>query len=511
MSSLSFFREHKLLLSIAFAKFLLHVAINLGGAYGYFRDELYYIACSNHLAWGYVDQPPVSIFLLAISRILFGDSLVMLRILPAVAGSITVLFVGLIAEKMGGRKFAQATAAIAALASFVWLGMDSYYSMNAIDILIWSISFYLICVIINGGRPRNFILLGVVLGIGLMNKIDVLWLGLGIAAGLVLTEQRRWLRTRWPWICGAIALAMFLPFVVWNIANGNPHLEFMRNATSQKYSTLNALSFAKDQLLEQNPAALPLWLAGLVSLFTPRGAKYRLLGIIYVTGFAVLIANGHSKGEYLSPAYGALFAAGAVTVEQWTERNALRWIRFALPGVIGVFAIVFLPLILAVLPVESYIRYAEAIGFAPDNPEHKKLDKLPQFYADRFGWQEKTEMVARAYMSLPGSDRARCAIYSDNYGRCAAIDFFGKKYHLPPAIGSHNNYWLWGYDGYDGSVVIILGGKLQDQQSAFDSVEVFGVVSSPYCMPYENDLAVYVCRGLRKPLRDLWPALKHYE
>jgi hypothetical protein len=164
-----------------------------------------------------------------------------------------------------------------------------------------------------------------------------------------------------------------------------------------------------------------------------------------------------------------------------------------------------------VLPVETYIRYADALGVKPHTPEAKTLAELPQFYADMFGWEEKADAVARAFHALSPSDRAKCAVFADNYGRCAALDFFGARLGLPKSIGRHNNYWIWGSRGYTGELMLILGGDLEDKQRVFAQVEVVGQVDCRYCMPYENGLRIYLCRNLKTPLAQLWPRLKTYD
>ena len=269
--------------------------------------------------------------------------------------------------------------------------------------------------------------------------------------------------------------------------------------------------FLSGQLLLQNPVTLPLWLAGLFwVLFSRTEKRYRLVGFIYLTAMTVLLVNGHSKPEYLSPAYPALFAAGGVAIEKWTSSGIARWIR-PVYGVVVAAGILLAPLAIPILPVETYIRFADLLGIKPSTPEGKKLDSLPQFYADMFGWEEKAAAVAKVYHSLSPQDQAVCAIFGDNYGRCGAIDYYSKKYDLPKAIGPHNNYWLWGPRNYTGELVIILGGDLKGKTDRFESVTIADTVRSKYAMPYENNLAIYVCRNLKMPLRELWPQLKHYE
>jgi hypothetical protein len=488
---------------------LIHFYTNLSAGYGIFRDELYYVACSEHLSAGYVDQPPLSIFILALNRLLLGDSIFALRLLPAVAGAATVFTTGIIARELGGGRFAQASAACASIASLVFLGMNTVFSMNCFDILLQTLAVFLVIRLVKTGDAKYWPLLGLALGLGLLNKVGVLWLGFGILVGFVLTEQRAWLKTKWPYLAGALALLFFIPFLAWNLAHNLAHVEFIRNATSGIYRNLNVVSFALGQIVIQNPVIFPLWLSGLLFLFFGLEKKYRILGIAFVSAFLVLALNGHSKSEYLSPLFPMLFASGSLAFERWFS-GRWRWVRRLHIGLMLVGGVLLAPLVLPVLPVETYIHYSAALGVAPSSSEAKQLGKLPQFYADMFGWEEKAEAVARVFHSLPPGEQASCALFADNYGRCGAIDFYGWKYSLPKSIGKHNNYWIWGPREYTGELMIILGGDLQDKQRVFGSVEVAGVVSSPYCMPYENDLKIYVCRKLKVPLADFWPRLKSF-
>ncbi len=499
------------LFGFALVKLLIHFYTNAFAGYGIFRDELYYIACSEHLSAGYVDQPPLSIFILAISRMIFGDSIFALRLLPTIAGAATVFMTGLMTRELGGGRFAQAIASIASIVSLIYLGFDSIYSMNSFDVFLWTWSAYVVILLVKTGDKKFWMELGLILGLGLLNKISVLWLGFGIVVGALLTPERRWLKTEYPYIAGVIAFAFFLPYILWNATHGLAHLEFIRNASAGKYASLNPMTFLSGQVLLQNPVTLLLWLSGLAwMLFSIEGKKFRILAYLYLTAALILILNGHSKAEYLSQAYSMLFAAGAVWFERWASREKLRWMKPAYAILLS-GGILLAPMALPILPVESYIRYSNALGVTPSSPEAKKLDKLPQFYADMFGWEEKAAAVAKVFHELPPEEQVKCAIFGDNYGRCGAIDFYSKKYNLPKSIGGHNNYWLWGPRGYTGELVIVLGGGLRDKQELFESVTIADTVKNEYGMPYENNLSIYVCRKLKKPLAELWPSSRHYE
>ncbi len=496
---------------LAFALAAVAVHLTAMTQYGYFRDELYYLACAQHLAWGYVDQPPLSIAILRVVRGVLGDSLIALRIVPALAGATVVYLTGRLARTLGGGRAAQALAALSALLAPAFLGLGHVYSMNVFDLLIWTLAFTLLLPAVERGKPRDWMALGAVLGLGLLNKISVLWLGGGIAAGLLLTPHRASLRTSGPWIAGLLAAALFAPHIAWQVAHGWPTLEFMRNATAQKMAPVTLPAFAVSQVLVMGPGSAPLWLTGLAFCFLlPAGRRGRIFGVIYITTFALLALAGRSRATYLAPAYVPLFALGGLAVERLARRPRLAWFPVAAGAWVAALALPLVPYALPVLPVERFIAYSRSIEIAPGTEEHQSLGDLPQHYADMFGWEELALEVARVYRSLPSQERARCGIFAQNYGEAGAIDFFGRGLGLPPAMCGHNSYWLWGPGRADGSVIIIVGGDLEDHQSDFERVEQAGVVHCRYCMPYERDLRVYVGHGLKTPLAQIWPRVRFY-
>lgn len=502
--------EKIIIAAIATFCFLVHLVTNLTGAYGFFRDELYYIACSDHLAWGYVDHPPFSIFLLKLSRLVFGDSLTAIRLVPSLAHAGTIVMTGLIVKQMGGKRLAIVLACTAVLCSIIHIGMNLIYSMNAIDIFLWSLAAYVIVKIINTRQHSYWIALGFVLGIGLMNKISFLFLGAGLFVGLLATDRQA-LTTRWPYYAGLIAAVFFIPYVLWNLTHDLAHLEFIHNASAGKYSGRTRMDFLREQFILPNPVSFPFWVSGLVAFFVFKPLKpYRILGWIYITAFVILVANPTSKGEYLAAGYALLFAAGGVFAEQ-VLKPSWNILKYAYLILLLASATVLLPVVLPVLPVQDYIVYMKRMGMEPESAENKKLAELPQFYADMFGWEEKARDVAKAFHALDAEDRKKCAIISTNYGRCGAIDFFGRQYGLPRSIGKHNNYWIWDPGHYNGEVLLILGGDLEDHVGDFASVEQVGVSDCTYCMPYENHVGIFLCRGLNKPVSEVWPEERNYE
>jgi hypothetical protein len=376
--------------------------------------------------------------------------------------------------------------------------------------VVWPAAALIVTRLLQSPSPTLWVWLGVVLGLGLQNKISVLWLIAGLSAGLLLTPHRRCLRTRGPYAAGAIATLMFAPHIAWQIAHGFPTVEFMANAGSLKMAPRPPADFLVAQLEMMNPVAAPLWAGGLVWLLaSSSGRPYRLLGVAYIAVLVILLLNGTSRAYYLAPTYTWLFAAGGVGFEQLTAVR-LRWLRPALAAAIVVVAIALLPFALPVLPVERYVAYAAALGQGPSTEERHELGQLPQHYADMHGWEAIVDAVEVAWHELPESERAATVVLGQNYGQAGAVELLGTPRGLPPAISGHNSYWIWGPPAGEIRNVIVIDGNEDEARGICGATRVVTRTNCGYCMPYENDKPVMLCLGLTKPASELWPALKRF-
>lgn len=500
-----------LLLIAFFSAIALLVHLLTNGRYGYFRDELYYLACARHLDFGYVDQPPLSILLLRFSEALFGDSLFAIRVLPALAGAATVALTGLIAHELGGRAWAVALACAATLSALFYLAVGNFFSMNAFESLFWMGAIYLLVRIINGASPTLWLWFGVVLGLGLENKHSTVFFAVGIFLALLITTQRRHFAEKWIWFGALIAFAIALPNLLWEARYHWPTYELLSNiAHSNKNVALSPVEFIVQQAVFMNPGTLPLWLAGLFWLFGSRdGRRYRIIGIIYLLTLAEFIVL-HGKSYYLAPAYPMLFAAGGVAIER-VFAVRLTWLKPALLAIIILAGALFAPTVLPILPPDKLVAYMRAIHMEPPRTETSHTEALPQIFADQFGWEEMVGSVAHAYHHLQPEDEKRAAIFCQNYGEAGAIDFFGPKLGLPRAISGHQNYFLWGPRDWNGEVILVLDTDDEDERELFGSIEDLGqVVSSPWAMPYERRNHIYLCRDLKMSVRELWPRVKKW-
>jgi hypothetical protein len=496
--------------ALACADLLFHIYFN--NRYGYFRDEFDYIACGNHLAWGYVDQPPLIPFLIHICRAVLGDSLRSIRFIPAVASSLLVVQTALIAREFGGRRFALLLSAIAVLIAPQYLSNGSLLATNCLEPNLWMGCAYFAILAVKRNNPRYWIWFGLIAGIGLEEKYTIALFGLGIIVGLLATKQRRSLLDQWFWLGGIAAFAVFLPNVLWNIHYHWPFLQLMHNIRAEgRDVVLGAGQYFFQQTILIDPLTAPIWIAGLFAfLFSVRLRDYRFLGWCYLVCYAVLFAL-HGKNYYLAPAYPMLLAAGALIIESALARPIGAWLKPAAVIVLLTAGVRLLPVTVPVLSPDRFISYARSLPFKLPVMEHAhERAALPQWYADQFGWQEIVDETAVAWNQIPPANRADCAIFAQDYGQAGAIDFLGRRDGLPPALSGHQTYFLWGPRGYSGNCMIVLGDNRERLEQLFDTVQYVGTsADNPYAL--ETEIAVYICRGSKfGTLAQAWPQLKKW-
>jgi len=498
-------RQDHIVLLLALADVVLHLAT--ADRYGIFRDELYYIACARHLSFGYVDHPPLIAFVAWLVIHTLGTALFALRLLPALAGGALVLLTAALARELGGSRCAQRFAAFAIVPVPIYLILHHWLTMNAFEPLLWMALAWSVLCAIKRNHGRYFLLAGAICGAGLENKYSILVCVFGILIGLLLTPERRWLANRYLWVGALLALLLFLPNLLWLIHNHFPFLEFERNSRmSGSRIERRPLAFLADQAFIMNPLLAPLWIAGVAWLLVSGDAKkYRALGIASLTILLTLLLL-KAKNYYVAPAYPLAFAAGAVALDRWQHR----WITSAYALGILLSGIALAPLVMPILPIQTYLRLQQAVGgFTPVRIENLPQDTLPQYFADEFGWQEMAQRTAAVYASLPLADRADTAIFANNYGEAAAIDFFGPRYGLPASISNSETYWLWGPRPYTGKSVIVLGSDGKGDREHFKTVIPAGVINNPYARADEH-FKIFLCRDLVMDLHELWPSIKRW-
>lgn len=489
---------------LTFAAVALHLAF--AGRYGYFRDELYYAACGEHLSWGYVDHAPLAPFLARMSRALLGDSLYALRFLPAVASGAKVFLAGWIARELGGRSFAQFLGCLTVLLAPIYLTFDSFFSMNAFEPVFWMGAAAIVVRILKGGSRRWWLLFGLVAGLGLLNKHSMLFFGSGLALGMLVSSARRQFANAWTWAGAFLAIALFVPNLVWEFRNGWPTFALFDAVMGTKYTTVPAWQYVAQQGLLTHPLATPIWIAGLWFLWRDSaGKRFALFAWAYVVVLAEMLAL-HGKIYYLAPIYGILLAAGAVWVELRALPRAGAWLRPAIVAPLILGGLIAAPLTMPILSVEAAIRYTRFWDVQSVHVENVPQGDLPQMFADMFGWEEQAAALSRVYRSLSPGEQAKAAIAAYNYGEAGAIDYFGPRLGLPQAISGHNQYGLWGPGGASGEVVVAIGFRREQLARFFGEIELAARVSPRYALPEESALRIYICRRPKASLPSVWPA-----
>ncbi len=458
-----------------------------------------------------MDHPPlVGLVAWLVSRTL-GTDLLAIRSVSAVAGAALVLLTGLLARELGGGRFAMGLSALASGLAFVYVVMHYLFTMNALEPLFWTGCAYLLVRIVKTGNERLWLWFGLLAGLGLQNKYSMAVWGLSLVVGLVFSPGRRALARPWIWLGGLLAALVILPNVIWNVAHGWPFLEFLRGVReSGRDVVLAPLEYVAHQVLNANPAGLPIWLAGLGwLLFSARGRAFRPLGTAFLVALAVFVLT-KGKDYYLAPAFATLFAAGGVALEGATAEGWKRWLRPALV-LLYVLTLPFLPFGLPLLAPDRLLAYQERIGFTPPASEkaHARA-ALPHHFAWQFGWDERVAAVALVYHAMPPEEQARVAIVANNYGDAGAIDLLGPKYGLPvKAVGTHQSYWLWGPGEPGKDVLIVLGDRPESLRQWCEDVEIAAEPSHPWTAVWENR-PVLVCRRPRYRIEEIWPKVRHW-
>lgn len=496
--------------ALAFAKIAIHALSAATPGYGYFADELYYLDCAARLDWGYVDHPPFSIAVLRLARDVFGTSLFALRSVPALAGAACVVLAGLMARELGGGRTAQTVAAIAVLISPLFLFVGSFFSMNGFEPLLWGLTSYLLFRLFNGAPKALWLAVGALLGLALLNKLSTLWFGAGIATGLILSEQRRWLATPWPWLAAAIATVLFAPFVLWEIDNSWPLLEFMQRGRELVMVHKGPVDFLGEQIGGIHPILLPFWLSGLIALLVaPAMRRFSLFAWVWIVCAAILAGSGTARPYYMVPVYLPLFAAAGALVENVAERLDSRAIPIVVIVLFIVAGVVTAPMSLPLLAPPAYVDYERRIGSLRAETEFEE-GLLPAQLSFRIGWREVAEAVARTHRSLPQNDRDNVAVLAFSFPTAAAASFFSEELDLPRVLGTHNHYWLWGRDATPPDVVLAVANDDEKLLEHFEDVRHSTRVDCTYCPPELSQTSVWICRVPNKPWEEIWQTLRDF-
>jgi hypothetical protein len=491
----------KPLLLIASAGILLHLLTN--GRYGWHRDELATLDDAGHLAWGYVAYPPLTPFIARIAMELFGLSLIGVRFFASLAQGVVIVVAGLMARELGGARHSQVLSAVAVAICPVALASGALFQYVSFDFLWWVLAAFFVMKLLNSENPKWWIAIGGVIGFGMMTKYTMLFLVAGIAAGILFTSARRWLRSPWLWAAAGLSLAVFIPNLVWQWQHDFISLDFLRSIHARDVRIGRTDGFLAQQFfVGANPFTVPLWLAGLYHcLFSASGRRYRLLGWLFVVPLLLFIA-ARGRSYYLAPAYPVIIAAGAVAWGKWMARISLRkaavvssgtWGAMVLGGILG--GVLVLPL----APVNSWLWGV--------------VTKVQGDFAEEIGWPELVDTVARIYSGLSEQEKRRTGILAGNYGEAGAINLLGPAYGLPKAISGVNSYWFQGYGEPPPETLIVLGFTRERLEELFSSCELAGHLTNRFGVVNEESSHhpdIFICRGLRTPWPQLWKTFRRF-
>ena len=507
--------SHRLTLGLApvLCVALARVALYLVAApnYGYFRDELYYLACGEHPAWGYMDQPPLIAWIAWLLQHTIGTSLYAIRLLPMLADVATIFLTGALVRKLGGGPWAIFLSALAVLVAPISLAFSHLFTMNAFDPLLWTLLAWLIVDIVQTGDRRRWIWIGALVGVTLLNKYGVLFFLVGLLAGVAASPLRRDLIRPWFWIGAVLAALIALPNLLWQVHWNFPFLQLIHAVRAGGRDVmLPPLPYLAQQA--QMIGFVPALLVILAAWFLIRseGRRYAVLGwgFLSVLGLMLLLKG---KFYYVAPAYPVIFAPGAVGFERLTQTRWLLWCRPVYAFAMLLVGALLAPTMLPILPVEKYLAYTQKLGIQQQKFENQPQSRLPQLYSDMFGWEDRVKLVAAYYHSLPLEEQKITAIGAPNYGEAGAIDLFGPKYGLPKSISASNNYWIWGPRQYTGQSVILMDENSPENYAGHcASFQMVAHPSDPYSRPDEN-LPIYHCQGLDTNLQSLWGKLKPWK
>jgi hypothetical protein len=444
-----------------------------------------------HPAFGYVDQPPLTPLLSAASVALFGVSPTAVRLLPAIEMGLVVLVVALIVRDLGGSRRAQNLAAITTALSG-YLGAGHLDTTTEPDLLAWAIVLWLLVKLLAGADRRLWLVVGIVAGIALENKATIVFLGAGLAVGLVVA--RRWDVVRSPWAWGAVGIAFLLwtPNLVWQAANGWPQLTMAR-AISQ-YADDNRAQIVPLLWLFTGPFLFPVSAAGLVwVLKTKAAAPWRAIGIAALIALALVVVSG-GKAYYVIGTAPLFIAAGAILLDRWLTRGhfRLKAASFTSAAVLSGALIAYLTL--PILPVASFAA-SSLPATVPDT-------------ANQVGWPQFVATVEDVVDALPADERAHAVILTNDYSEASPLILLGTG--LPPVYSGHNSFWDWGPPPADLTVVVHVGDwRPTDWSQFFVGCHVVANIDNGLGIDNsEQGKAVSVCTGLRAPWTALWPGLR---
>ncbi|OJJ16193.1 hypothetical protein BKI52_35025 [marine bacterium AO1-C] len=485
-----------------------------GNRYGFHRDELLYIAQGDHLAFGYMEVPPITAWMGRLARLLGGDSLLAIRVLTALAGMSIVLLSLQIVRKLTQKNstvqvFAQVLVVACILASPALFRNHTLFQPVVFDQLFWLLTYYFLLCYILHPKPLHLLLVGAMAGLGMMAKYNMLFCGGGIVLAMLLTPHRTLILNKWAWVALGITLLVLLPNFIWQYTHDFPVLDHFKGLYKKQLQGSSATDFLWSQIRMHQYVTAPIWLAGL--LYFLKTTRLRWLGFAYLaTLLLFLIARG--QAYYFNGIYPLMFAGGAVFVAQFLEKIKFR--RVFKPVIIVIllfFGMTLMPYGTPFLPIKKFIKYTQQTGVNTIKPLRTgRVANLSGDYADMFGWPKQVKIVADIYNQLSPQEQKQCIIWGENYGEAGALNHLGKSYGLPSAISVHGSFYLWGAGNPQATMAITVGLSKKDMEDLFEEVTLVQMFTHPYAIDEEHNIPILICRKLKTPLTKKWKDWRKY-
>jgi hypothetical protein len=480
-----------LILTLSIIKFIIQWFGNRN--YGFHRDELLHLSVSEHLDWGFMEFPPLIAVIGKLSYWIFDYSLIGVRLFPTLAGVAILILCCLITKELGGKSKAIFLAGICVLAFLPFYRNHTLFQPVAFDQLFWTLGFYFLIRFINSKNKKFLILLGITLGLGLMNKYTMLVLAFGVFIGLFFYENGKVFKNKFLYISALLSFVIFLPNILWQIQYDFPLLNHLQTLNDKQLDSIRSSAFLLDQL-EITPPFL-IFLFGLIGLISSKKLKkYRSVGIASVAIFLTMWFL-KAKTYYVFALYPVVFSAGAVLISYLLRKRPL--LIYITSASILLPMIYFIPQLTPIMPIEKYVEFY-------DIEEHNGRVELTGDYADMFGWEEQVKLVDSVYQSLSANEKINCVLWAENYGEAGALKILGKKLNLPNPISRHGSFWTWGYGNENADVWISLGNEKPSVDYVFEEVHLIKIITHKYAIGEENGIPLYVCRKPKVDIQKWW-------
>jgi len=497
-----YFSTNIIIIYLFVAKILIHL---LHPEYGIFRDEYFYLAIAEQFSFQNLDMPPLTPLFLKLFTAVFGTSVKSFHFASGLLGAITLVFTCLITKELGGKKYAITLTGILFLFSgFIIHG--AIFTYDGLDFLIQVASIYVLIRLFKEDNPRMWILLGFLLGLGLLNKMSILFFGLAIFVSLWLVPQRAFYKKLWIWLAGFLALLYALPFIYWQSLHNWYFIDFAASYSGDIAYVPSFLEYVWSQILPNNIWTLPVWLLGLsLLLFSKHWKDFRFFGFMYFFLFVLFFIMG-VKFYFLIPMYAILMAVGSIKIEHWIVEKKLSKTKVLIPVAYVLLSLPFLPLVIPVLPVEQLVKYVGVMGVnAGVQTENQEITNLPQHIADRFGWPELSIQVNDIYDEISKTTDEEIGIFTSNWGQASSLHYYREKYDLPEPVSLHGWYYYNTLIFHDFKQrYLAVGLPKSDLMQFFNKVEQKGKYNHPYCIPHENNKFIFYCSEPKINLKNYW-------